>query len=296
MRKLLLEIATLELTIHLADDSHTATTPSISSLEDHGQSMTAAEIDRLLFSVHGTISSGNDRHLSGNSCLTGGHLVAHLLDNLWGRTDESHPSVDYGLGKVMTLGQESISRVDGINVVLFAHSNDLGNAQVGIDRWQSLSHNVRLVGLLSVHVHLILLRVDGHRLDAQLIASAEDPNGDLSAVSHQHGADWLVLDFRGIRVLVECRRPETELGLLQSAKSISYTAERHLWLCCESAMERECNDVLRPVCPLHSIFGDTIYKNVYVDIVCVHKNDIHERSSAELGVNGPIKIQLSNQC
>jgi hypothetical protein len=38
----------------------------------------------------------------------------------------------------------------------------------------------RFVGLLSVHVHLVLLGVDGHRSNSQLVASTEDSNRDFT--------------------------------------------------------------------------------------------------------------------
>lgn len=49
---------------------------------------------------------------------------------------------------------------------------------------------------LPVHVHLVLLAVDGHGADAQLCAGPENSDGNLSAVGHQHTADGAVLHSR----------------------------------------------------------------------------------------------------
>ena len=69
------------------------------------------------------------------------------------------------------------------------------NVEVGGDRLHALPDEVGLVRLLPVHVHLVLLRVDGHRPDAQLRARPEHPDGDLAAVGHQHAPDGA--DLRG---------------------------------------------------------------------------------------------------
>lgn len=192
--------------------------------------MPTAEVNRLFLGVHWSISSGHNWHFGGNSSLSGSHLITHLLHDLRGRTDEPHARINDSLRKVMALRQETVARVNGIDVVLLAHTNDLGNAQVSLHWCQPLAHDVGLVGLLTVHMHFVLLRVDGHRLDAQLIASAEDANGNLATIRHQDGPNGLVLDLGGVRVLVERRRPQTFLGPLQGAKSSPYSAERHLGL------------------------------------------------------------------
>lgn len=216
------------LTIHLAHNSHATTTSTVGRLEDHRQSMTTAEFDRFLLCVHWSISSGYDRHPSCDRCLSGSHFVSHLLDDLGGGSDEPHTCIDDGLGEVVSLREKPVAGMHSIDIILLAHANDFGNAQIRIDWRQSLAHDIRLIGLLSVHVHLVLLRVDGHRLDAQLIAGPEHTDRNLTTVGHQHGPDGLVLDFGGVRVMVEGRRPQTKLGLLQGAKSGPNTAERHL--------------------------------------------------------------------
>ena len=59
-------------------------------------------------------------------------------------------------------------------------SDYLRDVEVGGDGVHALADEVGLVGLLPVHVHLVLLGVDGHGADAQLGARTEDANGDLA--------------------------------------------------------------------------------------------------------------------
>ena len=70
--------------------------------------------------------------------------------------------------------------------------DDLRNVEIGGDRLQPLADQVGLVGLLPVHVHLVLLRVDGHGADAELGARPEHADGDLATVGHQHALDGAV--------------------------------------------------------------------------------------------------------
>lgn len=88
------------------------------------------------------------------------------------------------------------------------------------------THDVRLVRLLSVHVHLVLFRIHGHRSNAQLVARTEHADRDLTAIGHQHRSNGFVFDLG--RVLVLRDRPHTrQLRLAHCVHRDLLTAHGH---------------------------------------------------------------------
>lgn len=121
----------------------------------------------------------------GESRLSGLHLVAHSGHDLRRRADESKSSVDACLCEVVSLGEEAVARMNGIDVVLFGDLNDLGYVQVGLDRWQTSTDQIRFIGLLSVHLHTVLLRVDRHGANAKLGTCSKYSDGDFTCVERE---------------------------------------------------------------------------------------------------------------
>ena len=83
------------------------------------------------------------------------------------------------------LGQEAVAGMDGVDLVLPGQGDDAVDVEIGADRLAGLADPVGLVGLEAVQGEAILVRVDGHGADAQLMGRAEDANGDLAAIGDQ---------------------------------------------------------------------------------------------------------------
>lgn len=58
------------------------------------------------------------------------------------------------------------------------HLDDVVLSQVRRDRGQTLPDHVRLVRLVAVSAETVLVRVDGDRLETELVSGTEDANGD----------------------------------------------------------------------------------------------------------------------
>lgn len=54
---------------------------------------------------------------SSNGCLSGFYFIPHFPYNLWWRTNESDPCIQHLLCKIISLWQEAIARMYGINTV-----------------------------------------------------------------------------------------------------------------------------------------------------------------------------------
>lgn len=88
--------------------------------------------------------------------------------------------------KLCVLGQEAVARVDHVDLVLDGNLDNLIAGQVRADGrvLTALANLVGLVRLLAVHAETVLVAVDGHGVQGQLVGCPEDADGDLSSVGH----------------------------------------------------------------------------------------------------------------
>ena len=112
-------------------------------------------------------------------------LVAHPADRLGRRADERDVALLADLGEVGVLGQEAVARMDRVGV------GDLGRRD---DRRRCSRYEAArrggpdadvLVGEAHVERVAVGLGVDGDRLDAELAAGRDDPQGDLAPVGDE---------------------------------------------------------------------------------------------------------------
>ena len=89
-----------------------------------------------------------------------------------------------GLDELGTLGQEAVARMDRIAVRRQCRRDELVDTKVRVSR----SGRSNLDGTIGeTHVHRVLVgrRVDGDRLDPELAASPNNPDGDLAPVCNE---------------------------------------------------------------------------------------------------------------
>jgi hypothetical protein len=129
----------------------------------------------------------------GDAGLPGGGdgacLVAGQLQDRRAGADEGDAGLLAGAGQVGVLGEEPVTRVDGVRAGPAGGPDDLLDGEVGPDRVAGLADLVRLVGLQPVEGVAVLVREDGDRARAQLVSRAERADGDLPAVGDQHLAE-----------------------------------------------------------------------------------------------------------
>lgn len=122
-----------------------------------------------------------------------------MLNHFGARADESYPSIDHRLREIRPLRQEAITGVNSVHVILFRDFDDFRDIQVSLDRWQPSANHVTLVGFLSVHLHLVLFRIDGHRPDSQFRACSKHTDRDFSCENNNKS---FILSTRIIKINV----------------------------------------------------------------------------------------------
>ena len=99
-------------------------------------------------------------------------------------TDELDLATAADLGEMGVLGQKAVARMNRLHVADLGgadHPVDLQVAVGGLGRTDAIG----FVGQVQVGGAPVGLAEDGHRLDAQLAAGAEDAQGDFAAVGNQ---------------------------------------------------------------------------------------------------------------
>ncbi len=130
------------------------------------------------------VGARNDRNAQVPGGALGRDLVAHQANVLGAWTDEMHIVVGENFGETRILGQKAIAGMDRVGTGDFARGKDRRNIQVAVSRRRRTDANA-FIG--EPHMHRILVRGRMHRDggDAELLAGAQHPKRNLSAVGDQ---------------------------------------------------------------------------------------------------------------
>ena len=168
----------------VAADPHPLAAAAGRGLDQDGVADRPGEPEGLGVAGDRAVGAGDAGDLGGGGDRLGLGLQAHLADRLVGRADELEVAAPADLGEVRVLAQEAVAGVDRLDVGHLGGGDDPGDVQVAVGAG-GLADADRPVGQRQVRRVAVGLRVDGDDLDAQLLAGADDPQGDLAAVGHQ---------------------------------------------------------------------------------------------------------------
>jgi hypothetical protein len=117
--------------------------------------------------------------------VAGRGLVAHLPDLFARGADEGDVRGAHDVGELGVLGQEAVAGVNRVRPRDLGGGDDAGDVQIAVARRRAADAHV-VVGEPGVQAVAVRLGIDGHGLDAQLLARADHPQGDFPAVRDQH--------------------------------------------------------------------------------------------------------------
>ena len=168
----------------VAGDAHAAAAAAGRRLDQHRVADLVGQRQRLGLVLDQPLAAGHDGDAGLLGELAGLVLVAQPPHRLLRRADELDLARAADLGEVGVLRQEAVAGVDGLDV------GDLGGADDARDLQVALGGSGRadadgLVGQVQIRRIAVGLAEDGHDLDAQVAAGADDPQGDLAAVGDQ---------------------------------------------------------------------------------------------------------------
>ncbi len=131
--------------------------------------------------------SGHNRRASSDRGLAGGGLAAHQRNRLRSRPDERQAGLAAGRGEILVLRQEAVPGMDGVGAGRAGSVDDAVDAEVTL-AGRARADGDRRIGHAHMAGRAIAVRIDRHRRNAHLAARANDPDGDLAAVSDQESA------------------------------------------------------------------------------------------------------------
>ena len=189
-------------------DPHAAAAAAVGGLDGDRPAVLLAEGDDLVGRPEELGGAGHARHAG----LLGGDaardLVAHDLDGLGRRADEGHAPLGDGPGEVGVLGEEAVAGVHAVGAAAPDDVEDLLGVEVALGRGLA-AEGVGLVGQADVQGVAVEVGVHGHGGDAQLLAGADDPDGDLAPVGDQ---DLGAARRHMVRHVVDERAPQRPAG------------------------------------------------------------------------------------
>jgi hypothetical protein len=118
----------------------------------------------------------------------GRQLVPGRFQHLGPGSDEDDPGRLAGPREPRVLGQEAVPRMDRVRSRRDRHADDRLDAEVGVGQ-PSRPDPDRPVGHPGRHRVRVRVGHREHGLDAEPLAGADDPDGDLAAVGDQHPPD-----------------------------------------------------------------------------------------------------------
>ncbi len=165
----------------VVDDPHAAAAAAGDGLDDDRVADLVGELHRLGLVGDGAFGARDDGDLGLAGDLAGLDLVAQQPHGLDAGADEADAAVAADLREVGVLGEEPVAGVDRIDVGDLRGADDPGDVQVALVAVGRPDAD-RLVGQPQVGGVAVRLRVDGDRLNPQLVAGANDAKGDLTAI------------------------------------------------------------------------------------------------------------------
>ena len=128
-----------------------------------------------------TLGARHERHAGGAHLRLRARLVAHPLHHVRVRPDEDEVVLLARAHERGVLGEEAVAGMDGLAAGRLGGGDHVRDPQVALGRRRRADAD-RPVGEPDVQRVAVGGRVDGDRLDAELVDRADHPDGDLAAV------------------------------------------------------------------------------------------------------------------
>ena len=118
-------------------------------------------------------------------CIACPLLVAGELERSDRWANEREASPDACFGKVGALAEEAVAGVDRVGASFFGGRNNGCRVEVCANRVAMLADLICLVGLQTMQAVAVLERVNGNRVDVELVSGPKGPNRNLATVRNK---------------------------------------------------------------------------------------------------------------
>ena len=169
----------------VAGDAHAATAATGDSFDHHGKADFSGDAEGLSFGINRAVAAGRNRDASLAGTIAGGIFIAHEANRLRRGADELDVATGADFSEMRILRQKSIPRMDRVGVADLSGADDAVNLEIAL-RTDGWPYTDSLVSELHMKAIDIGLRINGHRLDAQFSAGANDAKSNFAAIGDQN--------------------------------------------------------------------------------------------------------------
>src|SRR5262245_37046353 len=174
------------------NDAHPPAAATGGRLDDDRVTYFPGKLEGFVLVVDRAIAPGKDWDASLLHHAAGPRLVPHQTDHVRVRANETNMAGLTDLRQIRALGQKSVAGMDRIRSRDFGCADDGGHVQVTVGAPGRADTDI-FVCKAHVQRALIGLRVHSDRLDAELAARKDDPQGHFATIGDQdlleHSAD-----------------------------------------------------------------------------------------------------------
>ena len=169
----------------VVDDAHASAAAAGDCLDHYGVADFFCDGEGVFFGVYGACGAGRngDAGFFGEFAADG--FVFEGVHSGGAGADEADVAAAADFGEVGVFGEESIARMDGIDVGNFGGTDEAVDSEVAFKRWRFADAN-GFVGHLGVHGVLVGFGVDGDSANVEFPAGSNDAHGDFAAVGDQN--------------------------------------------------------------------------------------------------------------
>ena len=123
-------------------------------------------------------------------------LVAKGCQGFDRGADKYNPFLPTTSGELGIFGKEAITRVNGVDVMLFGEGDNFLDVQIISDRFSGTAHLICLVGLKPVQGISVFVAVNRNRRDAKFAGAAKYTDRNLASVGYQQPSNLFYLSGR----------------------------------------------------------------------------------------------------
>src|SRR5712664_3198701 len=177
------------------NNAHAAAAAAHPCFHNYGIADLPRNLLRLCCRLDRVLGSWQNRHSRRCGQSSSGGFVSKQLEKIGWRTNEDDAGLFAGTGESRIFGKKTVTRVDGVDALLFCQSYDSRDVQIGFDRALASADLIRLVSLEAMQGEPVFLRINGHGAQAELVGGAEDSNGDFAAIGGEQFADRFAFPY-----------------------------------------------------------------------------------------------------
>ena len=167
----------------IVDDAHPFSAAAAGRLDDDRIADPLGDRDRLLGRLNHLVAPGHGWNLAGLGGLDRLVLLPAKVDNFGRRADEAYVAALTDLGEVRVFGQKSATGVDCLDVGDLCGRDNARDVQIAFAARGGADAD-GIIGEAQVQGIAVSLGIDRDRLDAQILARADNAQGDLATISY----------------------------------------------------------------------------------------------------------------